>query len=187
MLESPSLIECGYAYELRQIPLDRLPIAEWILKTVQSGKSIRACQIGRKVLFRESGQSVQRSRFHPETLAEKAASVFVTPEQGLPGWRVACSRGRVVAQRIVGVRCIPEWGLATRLIAPSRLARLQSGFEGAGEIAGRDLRMRAAELAGNAVIGLGIDYFVNAQSMYVLSLQGIAVKMVPVDMAWAGD
>ncbi len=189
MLEKQArLLESGFAFELARLMPDRLPVTEWVLSVLVSGRSVRYHFVGHNLYLRTGPRKARPSRRSPA--AECAETVLLTPERKVLGWVVVRHLGTVTSSVIVGTGWRPElnWGARAPFgLDDARLTRLQEQFESAGELAGKELRRYAAQRGAQAVIGVSVDYVIHALGMYVLKVTGTAVRMKPVEPVWPWD
>lgn len=103
--------------------------------------------------------------------------MFVTTTPTIEGKRVTRYCGVVAGEAILGANLFKDLFAGIRDLVGGRSATYERELQRAREIALREMQERAAELGGNAVVGVDLDYEVIGQggSMLMVSASGTAV------------
>lgn len=103
--------------------------------------------------------------------------MFVTTTPTIEDKRIARYCGVVAGEAILGANLFKDLFAGIRDLVGGRSATYERELQRAREIALREMQERAAELGGNAVVGVDLDYEVIGQggSMLMVSASGTAV------------
>ncbi|MDJ0813760.1 MAG: heavy metal-binding domain-containing protein [Woeseiaceae bacterium] len=97
----------------------------------------------------------------------------------LEGRTITDYRGVVTGEAIVGANIFKDFFASIRDIVGGRSAAYEKELNRAREIAFEEMREKARELGGNAVIGIDIDYETVGErgAMLMVSVSGTAVSV----------
>jgi len=107
-----------------------------------------------------------------------SASMIVTTTPSVEGKRVTRYLGVVTGEAILGANIFKDFFAGIRDIVGGRAAAYEGELRRAREIALNEAKGAAAELGGNALIGVDVDYETVGQgSMLMVSVSGTAVTL----------
>jgi uncharacterized protein YbjQ (UPF0145 family) len=103
--------------------------------------------------------------------------MLVTTTPNIEGRRITKYCGIVAGEAILGANVFKDVFAGIRDLVGGRSATYERELQRARDIAVEELQQRAAELGGNAVIGVDLDYEVLGQGngMLMVSASGTAV------------
>lgn len=102
--------------------------------------------------------------------------MIVTTTPGIEGRRITAYHGVVTGETIIGANIFRDLFAGIRDIVGGRSAAYESALGEARATAIREMQDRAAELGGNAVVGVDLDYEV-INNMMMVSASGTAVTV----------
>ncbi|HEY0873456.1 MAG TPA: heavy metal-binding domain-containing protein [Vicinamibacterales bacterium] len=105
--------------------------------------------------------------------------MLLTTTTVVEGRPVSRYLGVVTGEAIIGANIFRDIFASVRDIVGGRSATYERGLAEARETAMKEMQERAAELGGNAIVGIDIDYEVLGQNngMLMVSVSGTAVVL----------
>lgn len=105
--------------------------------------------------------------------------MLLTTTPSIEGRRIARYLGVVTGEAILGANLFKDLFAGIRDVVGGRSATYERELQRAREIALAELKERAAQLGGNAVVGIDLDYEVVGQggSMLMVCSSGTAVVL----------
>jgi uncharacterized protein YbjQ (UPF0145 family) len=110
----------------------------------------------------------------------KADDVILTTGDSIDGRRIVAYLGIVSGEAVMGTNIFRDFFAGIRDIVGGRSGSYEKELRRAREIALREVREQAAELGGDAVIAVDLDYEhigVGERSMLMVSANGTAVRL----------
>lgn len=102
--------------------------------------------------------------------------MIVTTTPGIEGHRISAYHGVVTGETIIGANIFRDLFAGIRDIVGGRSGAYESALAEARTTAIREMEERAADLGGNAVVGVDLDYEV-INNMMMVSASGTAVTV----------
>ena len=106
-------------------------------------------------------------------------AVIVTTTPNIEGKKISSYRGIVTGEAIMGANIFKDLFAGIRDIVGGRSATYERELRKAREMAMEELKIAAAEMGANAVVGIDIDYETVGSngSMLMVTVSGTAVVM----------
>ncbi|MGE0864568.1 MAG: heavy metal-binding domain-containing protein [Vicinamibacterales bacterium] len=106
-------------------------------------------------------------------------AVVVTTTPNIEGKKITSYRGIVTGEAIMGANVFKDLFAGIRDIVGGRSATYERELRRAREMAMEELKIAAAEIGGNAVVGIDIDYETvgGNGSMLMVTVSGTAVVL----------
>ena len=101
-----------------------------------------------------------------------------TTTNNIEGHKITAYHGIVVGEAIMGANIVRDLFAQVTDIVGGRSGMYEAKLNEARETALRELKQRADEVGGNAVVGVDLDYEVVGQSMLMVSASGTSVTVV---------
>ena len=109
-------------------------------------------------------------------MTHERQDMIVTTTTTLDGYAIEEYLGIVNGVAILGVNVVRDLFAGIRDIVGGRSGAYEKELQKARDIALQELRDAAAELGGNAVIGVDIDYETISDSMLMVTASGTAIR-----------
>jgi len=173
-------------------PVPDNTVLQSVMSTVRSGKATLEVLRGTEnltltvdagpmgIIASERDMTVEFARRERES---RAANMIVTTTGGLDGYRIAKAIDVVSAECVFGMNFFKDFLAGMSDIFGGRSETTQSELRKARETCLRELRVEAARLGANAVVGIKLDYSElsgQGKSMLFLVASGTAVILEPV-------
>ncbi len=104
--------------------------------------------------------------------------MIATTTNNIEGHKITAYHGIVVGEAIMGANIVRDLFAQVTDIVGGRSGMYEAKLNEARETALRELKQRADEVGGNAVVGVDLDYEVVGQSMLMVSASGTSVTVV---------
>lgn len=108
---------------------------------------------------------------------DKTGRMIVTTTPGIEGHRIVDYCGVVVGEAIMGANIVRDFFAGITDIVGGRSGAYEAKLRDAREVAFAELKEKAIEAGGNAVVGVDLDYEVVGDSMLMVSVSGTAVMI----------
>ncbi|MEM6407523.1 MAG: YbjQ family protein [Pseudomonadota bacterium] len=105
--------------------------------------------------------------------------MIATTTNSIEGYKITGYHGIVVGEAIMGANIVRDLFAQVTDIVGGRSGMYEAKLNEARETALRELKQRAHEVGGNAVVGVDLDYEVVGQSMLMVSASGTAITILP--------
>ena len=132
-------------------------------------------------MLEKMGRAMPRSEteLRDEEQAQALAAIPVVTTPAIDGCRVAEYLGVVSAEVALSAGFLAELNAGVAGLSGGRIEGVQDQLKEAGEIALRELRLRALDLGANAVLGVSLHYATLSTNVLIVVAAGTAVRVEP--------